>query len=276
VRLGGSGGMRLSKLAGRVAIITGTGRDGNIGQAACAAFLEAGAAGVVASDLRDDQAAALTARFGAERFAFVKHDVASLDDWQRVLAVALDRFGGLDVLVNNAGIGKSGTSATLALEDFRQAMDVNLYGAFLGTKVCAPAIAERARAREGTGAIVNVSSMAAYMPNASNIAYHCSKAALRMLTMCTSKELGPAIRVNSVHPGPIVTPLLASAFRRYAEAGMYASAEDAEQRISASSALGRTGRPDELARMLVYLASDDSSYVTGAAVAHDGGVGTQF
>ena len=264
------------KLEGRIAIVTGTGRPGNIGQAVCAAFLAEGAT-VVASDLRDSQAQALADRFGSDRFAFLRHDVVSIDDWTRVLAATQDRFGGLDVLVNNAGVGKPGTSANLSLEDFRQTMDINLFGAFLGTKVCAPTISARAKVRGGTGAIINVSSMAAYMPNASNIAYHCSKSALRMLTMCTSKELGPqGIRVNSIHPGPIVTPLLESAFKRYAEAGMYASASDAEQKIAASSALGRTGRPDEIARMFVYLASDDASYVTGAAFAHDGGVGTQF
>ena len=263
-------------LEGRIAIVTGTGRPGNIGQAVCAAFLDEGAA-VLASDMREDQAQVLVDRFGSDRFVFARHDVASIEDWTRVLGIALERFGGLDVLVNNAGVGKSGTSATLSLEDFRQTMDVNLYGAFLGTKICAPAISERAQARSGTGAIINVSSMAAYMPNASNIAYHCSKSALRMLTMCTAMELGPlAIRVNSIHPGPIVTPLLQSAFRRYAEAGMYASAEDAEQKIAGLSALGRTSRPDEIARMFVYLASDDAGYVTGAAFPHAGGVGMQF
>lgn len=267
----------MSKLEGRIAIVTGAGRSGNIGQAVCAAFLEEGAAGVVASDLRDDQAQELADRFGTDRFVFHTHDVVSPEDWTRVLAATQERFGGLDVLVNNAGVGKSGTSATLSLDDFRQTMDINLFGAFLGTKICAPAIAERARTRVGTGAIVNVSSMSAYMPNASNIAYHCSKSALRMLTMCTAQELGPmGIRVNSIHPGPIVTPLLESAFHRYAEAGMYASAAEAEQQIAASSALGRTGRPDEIARMFVYLASDDSSYVTGAAFAHSGGIGMQF
>ena len=267
----------MAKLEGRVAIVTGAGRAGNIGQAVCAAFLDEGAEGVIATDLSNDQAPALAERFGTDRFVFVQHDVVSQEDWERVLAVALERFGGLDVLVNNAGVGKSGTVATLPLEDLRQTMDINFCGAFLGTKVCAPAISERAAARGGTGAIINVSSMAAYMPNASNLAYHCSKSALRMLTMCNSMELGAqGIRVNSIHPGPIVTPLLESAFHRYTEAGMYETVADAERKIAASSALGRTGRPDEIARMFVYLASDDSSYVTGAAFAHSGGVGMQF
>lgn len=267
----------MAKLEGRVAIVTGAGRAGNIGQAVCAAFLEEGASGVLASDIREDEAPALEERFGRDRFAFARHDVTSQDDWERVLATATERFGGVDVLVNNAGVGKSGTVASLSLDDFRQTMDINLFGAFIGTKVCAPAISERAMARGGTGAIINVSSMAAYMPNASNLAYHCSKSALRMMTMCNSMELGPqGIRVNSIHPGPIVTPLLESAFHRYTEAGMYESAADAERKIAASSALGRTGRPDEIARMFVYLASDDSSYVTGAGFAHSGGVGMQF
>lgn len=262
----------MAKLEGRVAIVTGSGRSGNIGQAVCEAFLAEGAAGVAATDLRAEEAGRLAERFSADRFVFLPHDVAAEADWQHVLAATAERFGGLDVLVNNAGMGMSGSSATLSLEDFRRTMDVNLFGAFLGTKVCAPAIAAR-----GGGAIINVSSMAAYMPNAHNIAYHCSKSALRMLTMCTSKELGPSgIRVNSVHPGPIVTPLLEEAFHRYADAGMYASAEKADQTIAASSPLGRTGKPGEIAHLFVYLASDDSSYVTGAAFAHDGGVGSVF
>ena len=267
----------MTKLKDRVAIVTGAGRPGNIGQAVCEAFLEEGVAGVVATDLRADEAGALAERFGTERFAFHPHDVASEADWRRVVGATLERFGGLDILVNNAGMGMSGDSATLALDDFRKTMDANLYGAFLGTKVCAPPIAERAALYAGGGAIINVSSMAAYMPNAHNIAYHCSKSALRMLTLCTSKELGPqGIRVNSVHPGPIMTPLLKEAFKRYSKAGMYASPEDAEQRIAASSPLGRTSTPEEIARLFVYLASDDASYITGTAIAHDGGVGSVF
>jgi NAD(P)-dependent dehydrogenase (short-subunit alcohol dehydrogenase family) len=261
----------------RVAIVTGAGRLGNIGQAVCEAFLAEGAAGVVATDLRGEDARALSDHFGANRFVFQVHDVVSEDDWRRVLDLCIERFGGLDVLVNNAGMGNSASSATLSLEDFRKVMDVNLYGAFLGTKVCAPEIARRAARHPGGGSIINVSSMSSYMPTAHGLAYSCSKSALRMLTMCTSKELGPqGIRVNSVHPGPIVTPLLREAFHRYADAGMYASAEDAEQRIAASSPLGRTGRPEELARLFVYLASDDACYVTGTAIAHDGGVGSVF
>ena len=129
----------------------------------------------------------------------------------------------------------------------------------------------RSRHAGGT-AIVNVSSMAGYMPNGHNVAYHASKSALRMLTMCTSKELGPqGIRVNSVHPGPIVTPLLREAFARYTKAGMYASVEEAEAQITASSPLGVTGRPEDMAHLFVYLASDDARFVTGTAIAHDGG-----
>jgi NAD(P)-dependent dehydrogenase (short-subunit alcohol dehydrogenase family) len=267
----------MTRLKDRVAIITGAGRLGNIGQAVCEAFLSEGAAGVVATDLRDAEADALAERFGRDRFVFQLHDVASEQHWRRVLDATVERFGGLDILVNNAGMGMAGDSATLSLDDFRKTMDVNLYGAFLGTKVCAPPIAARAARYPGGGSIINVSSMAAYMPNAHNIAYHCSKSALRMLTLCTSKELGPqAIRVNSVHPGPIVTPLLREAFGRYSEAGMYASAQEAEQRIAASSPLGRMGTPEEIARLFVYLSSDDACYITGTAIAHDGGVGSVF
>jgi len=180
----------MGRLDGRVAIVTGAGRVGNIGQAVCEAFIAKGASGVVTTDLRGDEAEALTERFGDERFQFLEHDVAEEADWRRVLAATIERFGGLDIPVNNAGISVRANSAELSLEDFRRVMDVNVYGCFLGTKVCTPAIAERAGRHPGGGAIINVSSMSAYMPSVTSLPYHCSKAALRMLTMCTSKELG--------------------------------------------------------------------------------------
>ena len=270
----------MARLADRVAIVTGAGRPGNIGLAVCEAFLREGAAGVVATDLRTEDAAAIAAGFDAgypDRFLFLEHDVASEASWRHVIDVTLDRFDGLDVLVNNAGIAIAGGTATLALDDLRKVMAVNHDGAFLGTKLCAPLLAARARRHAGGAAIINVSSMAAYMPNGHNVAYHTSKSALRMLTMCTSKELGPqGIRVNSIHPGPIVTPLLREAFVRYANAGMYASAEEAEAQITASSPLNVTGRPEDMAHLFVYLASDESRFVTGAAIHHDGGVGSVF
>lgn len=267
----------MSKLDKRVAIVTGAGRMGNIGQAVCQAYLDEGAAGVVATDLRDDDAGALYERFGTERFLFLTHDVAEESDWQRVLEATVARFGGLDILVNNAGISIRGNTAALSLDDFRKVMDVNLYGAFLGTKICAPELAKRAADHPGGSAIINVSSMSAYMPTAHSLAYHCSKSALRMMTMCNSREFGPQnIRVNSVHPGPITTPLLREAFKGYAEGGMYANAEAAEAQIAAQTALGRLCEPEHMAPLFVYLASDDSRYVTGTAVQHDGGVGSNF
>ena len=228
----------MGKLDNRVAIVTGAGRTGNIGQAVCEAFLAEGAS-VVATDIREGQSGALGEGAHKDRFLFLSHDVAKEADWQRVLAATLDRFGGLDILVNNAGMSIRGGIADVSLEEFRQVMDVNLNSAFLGTKLCAPAIAERARRHAGGGAIINVSSMSGYMPSAHSVSYHCSKAAMRMLTICNSKELGPqGIRVNSVHPGPIDTPMLREAFKGYAEHGAYADSTDAEARIAASTSLG--------------------------------------
>ena len=264
-------------LSGRRALVTG----GNSGiGAAIVASLAAAGADVAINYIGHPEAAeagAAAVRAAGPRALTIAADVSDADAVAAMFARIDSEWGGLDILVNNAGIGTNGNSATLSLEDFRKVMDVNLYGAFLGTKVCAPAIAKRSAAHPGRGSIINVSSMSSYMPYATSLAYNCSKSALRMLTMCTSKELGPhGIRVNSVHPGPIVTPLLREAFHRYADAGMYASAEDAEQRIAASSPLGRTGKPEELAHRFVYLASDDACYVTGTAIAHDGGVGSVF
>jgi NAD(P)-dependent dehydrogenase (short-subunit alcohol dehydrogenase family) len=264
----------MGKLDGRVAIVTGAGRPGNIGQAVCEAFLAEGAS-VVATDRREGEAGSLGK--GSDRFRFLAHDVTSEADWQRVLATTLERFGGLDILVNNAGMSIRGGIADIGLDEFRQVMDVNTNGAFIGTKLCAPEIAKRAKRHAGGGAIINTSSMSGYMPSAFSLAYHCSKAAMRMLTACNSKELGRlGIRVNSVHPGPIDTPMLREAFQGYSDHGAYADAGAAEAQIAASTSLGILCEPEHIAPLYVYLASDDARYVTGAAIAHDGGVATWF
>ncbi|MCP3733488.1 SDR family oxidoreductase [Sphingomonas sp. RP10(2022)] len=271
----------MGRLEGKVAIVTGAGRMGNIGVAICEAFLREGAKGVVATDLRDDDVAAIRARLSgvaaADAFHFVPHDVTDEGDWARVVHATVSRFGALDVLVNNAGISVHGGVVDTSLADLRRAMAVNHDALFLGMKACLPALLDSATRFAGGGAIVNNLSMASYMPNANNLGYHVSKAAGRMLTLCAASEFGPQrVRVNSVHPGLTMTPLIHEAFDDYTRAGMWDSAAAAEAAIAAMAPLGVSGQPEDTAHAFVYLASEESRFVTGASIYHDGGLGRRF
>ncbi len=274
-------GVQKGRLAGKVAIVTGAGRAGNIGVAVCEAFLREGAAGVVATDLRDEDAASLVERIeavhGAGRFRFLRHDVTDAAGWAEVLDQTVSTFGGLDVLVNNAGISIHGGIDTLTQEDLRKVMAINFEAIFLSMKVCAPALADAASRHPGGGAIINNLSMASYMSSANNLAYHASKAAGRMLTMCAAEELGPKrIRVNSVHPGVTITPLIREALADYVARGQWASMEEAEAGMSGMSPLAAVSEPEDVAHAFVYLASDEARFVTGTSLRHDGGIGRNY
>lgn len=268
----------MGRLEGKVAIVTGAGRVGNIGIAVCEAFLREGAKAVVGTDLRIDQADVIRERiesqYGSGRFVLLAHDVVDEASWKEIVAHTCERFGGVDVLVNNAGISVHGGIADTSLDDLRAAMAVNHDALFLGIKVCTPALIEALDRFSGGGAVVNNVSMASYMSNANNIGYHVSKAAARMLTLCAAKELGPKkIRVNSIHPGVTMTPLIREALDDYAAQGLWESTAAAEQALAGMAPLGVTSQPEDVAHAFVYLASDESRFVTGAALYHDGGLG---
>jgi 3alpha(or 20beta)-hydroxysteroid dehydrogenase/cyclopentanol dehydrogenase len=271
----------MGRLEGKVAIVTGAGRIGNIGVAICDAFLREGAAGVVGTDVRDDDAANIAAglreRHGDGRFEFLRHDATEEQAWRRVLAAAIAGFGGLDVLVNNAGVSVHGGIENTSLEDLRRVMAVNHDALFLGMKVCAPALAEAAGRHPGGGAIINNLSMASFMANANNVGYHVSKAAARMLTLCAAVEFGPKkIRVNSVHPGVTMTPLIREGIDGYVAAGLWQSARAAEEGMKAMSLLNMTSEPEDAAHAFVYLASEEARFVTGTSICHDGGLGRRY
>ena len=185
-------------------------------------------------------------------------DVTSEADWQRAVADAVSRFGKLDVLVNNAGIGGPGRVEDTTLEAWTQVMTVNATGVFLGSKAAIPAL----RAAGG-GSIVNISSQLGLvgMENSSP-QYQASKGAVRLLTKLTALQYAKdRIRVNSVHPGPILTPMTEA--RR---------ADPEHYRLMVSRIpLGRYGEPLEVAYGVLYLASDESSFVTGSELVIDGG-----
>lgn len=271
----------MGRLDGKVAIVTGAGRVGNIGIAVCEAFLREGAKAVVGTDLRVDQAETIQARIravhGDGRFELLEHDVVDEAAWNSVVEYTCERFGGIDVLVNNAGISVHGGIETTSLDDLRTAMAVNHDALFIGIKTCAPLLAEAVSRFPGGGAVINNISMASYMSNANNIGYHVSKAAARMLTLCASKELGPKkIRVNSIHPGVTMTPLIREGLDDYVAHGLWASSTEAEQALAAMAPLGVTSQPEDVAHAFVYLASDESRFVTGAAIYHDGGLGQVY
>ncbi len=241
--------MSNNDLTGKTVVITGGARG--LGAAAARQAVAAGA-NVVITDVLDEEGAATAAELG-ERARFQHHDVTSEEDWARVAAYAVAEFGGIDGLVNNAGISTGQFLADESVEHFRKVLDINLTGVFIGMKAVIPAM------RDG-GSIVNISSAAGLMGLALTAGYGASKWGVRGLTKIGAVELGTQkIRVNSVHPGMTYTPMTASVGIRQGE-GNYPN-----------TPMGRVGEADEIAGAVVFLLSDSASYVTGAELAVDGG-----
>jgi 3alpha(or 20beta)-hydroxysteroid dehydrogenase len=250
---GGRARGRSGQLEGKVALVSGAARG--MGAAEARLFASEGAK-VLLGDVLDEEGARTAAEIG-ESAHFVHLDVTSEDDWVAAVAEAESRFGRLDVLVNNAGILRFGLLEDTSLEDFELVVRVNQTGTFLGMKSAVPALR-----RAGGGSIVNISSLAGIQGVGGAVAYTASKFAVRGMTKVAALELGSAsIRVNSVHPGGVETPMTqplggapsddASGFR--------------------GSPIPRIGRPDEVAHLVLWLASDRSSYCTGSEFVVDGG-----
>ncbi|MFI0981603.1 glucose 1-dehydrogenase [Streptomyces sp. NPDC021093] len=243
--------MSNNDLTGKTVVITGGARG--LGAEAARQAVAAGA-NVVITDVLDEEGAATAAELG-ERARFQHHDVTSEEDWARVAAFAVAEFGGIDGLVNNAGISTGRFLADESVEHFRKVLDINLTGVFIGMKSVVPAMKET-----GGGSIVNISSAAGLMGLALTAGYGASKWGVRGLTKIGAVELGTArIRVNSVHPGMTYTPMTAAVGIQQGE-GNYPN-----------TPMGRVGEAHEIAGAVVFLLSDSASYVTGAELAVDGG-----
>ncbi|MFD1554859.1 glucose 1-dehydrogenase [Paraburkholderia silviterrae] len=249
----------MNQLKGKVALITGGAR----GQGAAEAKLfVAQGARVVIADVLDAEAQKLADELGDA--ALYQHlDVTCPANWERVVQAALSRFGKLDILVNNAGIIKLGPIETLSLEDYRRVVDVNQIGCWLGMKTVLPAM------KAAGGAIVNTSSIAGMEGIAYGSAYVASKFAIRGMTKVAALEFGRYnIRVNSVHPGGVDTHM-----------GRPPEFSDMDPSATYRGLpIPRIGRPEEIADLVLFLASDQSSYCTGAEFVIDGGMlaGTSF
>ena len=273
-------GKIMQRLAGKVAIVTGAGHLSNIGFAICDAFLREGA-NVVGTDFREEHAPKiieqLEAKHGPDKFHYLRHDVTSPSEWAWVLEQTLTKFGQVDILVNNAGIAIHGGVLSLSLEDMNKVMAVNNDALFLGMKICAPYLEKASDRFSGGGSIINNLSMASYMPDANNVAYHVSKAAGRMLTLCGAVEFAPKkIRVNSVHLGLTMTQIVEGIVDGYVASGVAESREAAKAKLGSLALLGRAGMAEEAANVFVYLASEESAFVTAAALQHDGGTGLRY
>jgi 3alpha(or 20beta)-hydroxysteroid dehydrogenase len=241
----------MGRFDGKVILVTGGAR----GQGAVEARLLAAQGGqVVIGDVLDAEGAALAKEIGAAA-RFVRHDVTSEADWAGAIAAA-DAMGGLHGLVNNAGIYQPKRLGDTDMDLWERHLRINQTGCFLGMKLAAPAM-ERA----GGGSIVNISSGAGLRGSPQAFAYSATKWALRGMTKAAAMDLArQGIRVNSVHPGPIETDML--------------KAWTPEQRVARlkSVPMRRTGASEEVAQLVLFLLSDESSYITGAEIAVDGGV----
>jgi 3alpha(or 20beta)-hydroxysteroid dehydrogenase len=246
----------MGRLDGKVALISGAARGQ--GEAEARSFVREGAR-VVLGDILDDDGEQVAKDIGAD--ALYRHlDVTSADDWQAAVQAATANFGRLDILVNNAGILKLGLIESMPLSEYLAVINVNQVGCYLGMQAAIPAL----RAAGG-GSIINTSSTSGLIGMTGLAAYTASKFAIRGMTKVAAMELGhEGIRVNSVHPGGIDT-----AMTKLPEFG--AIDQEAAYR---TQPIPRIGQPEEVAELMVFLASDASSFCTGAEFVIDGGFTT--
>jgi 3(or 17)beta-hydroxysteroid dehydrogenase len=261
----------MNRLDGKVALLSGAARG--IGAETARMMAEAGAK-VVIADILDRDGAKVADSLGAKAAAYVHLDVTKDADWTAAVDTALSRFGGLDILVNNAGVfvGKSIEDSTL--DDWHRTCAINLTGVFLGTKLAIPALRERAKTSKHGSAIVNLSSIAGIIGYQIDPLYSMSKGGVTTFTKSAALEFarkGYRIRVNSIHPGLIETEMTKQSFEARVRSGSISDVEAARKMRIDAHPIGRLGTPTDIANGIVFLASDDASFMTGSSLIVDGG-----
>jgi NAD(P)-dependent dehydrogenase (short-subunit alcohol dehydrogenase family) len=248
----------MERLRGKRIIVTGAGSG--IGRAIALRFAAEGAR-VVISDVDEEAAARVAAEAGGETLVR-KTDVTSTSEIETLVQTSVEEWGGLDVMVNNAGIGVAGTTTVTTEEDYERVMDVCLRGTFLGMKHAIPAI----RDSEG-GSVINMSSVAALVGIADRAVYSAAKGAILAITRAAAIDhVEEGVRVNCIAPGTVDTPWIGRITAGYDDP------EEARRNMQARQPHGRLVTPEEIAAMAAYLASDESASVIGACMVVDGGV----
>ena len=245
------------RVGGKIAIVTGAARG--MGAAFARRLIDEGAR-VMLTDLLDEEGRA-TAKALGDNARFTHHDVTSEAEWLQVVAAAEAAFGPVSVLVNNAGISAGGPIETMEESYYRRVIDINQVSVFLGMKSIIPSMK-----RAGGGSIINISSIAGLVGNPGVLPYTASKFAVRGMTKSAAIELAPMnIRVNSIHPGIISTPMTTT----------LSINPDLIAQVAAGAPAGRAGQPDEVANVVLMLASDEARFSTGAEFVVDGGATCQ-
>lgn len=254
----------MGRVAGKVALVTG----GALGLGkATAELLAREGAKIVVTDLKVEEGRDVVQGICDQggQAVFVPHDASSEEQWKAAIQTALDTFGRLDIVVNNAGIGVPGNVESTTLEDWRKTQSVNLDGVFLGTKYGIEAMR-----KSGGGSIVNLSSIEGLIGDPDLAAYNASKGGVRIFTKSAALHCareGYGIRINSVHPGYIWTPMVEEV----------SGGKDTEKYKALVNLhpIGRLGEPDDIAYGVLYLASDESGFMTGSELVIDGGYTAQ-
>lgn len=246
----------MRRLEGRVALVTGA--ASGIGRATAERLAQEGAA-VAISDVQDaaGEEAAAAIRDAGGKALFVHQDVTDEESWRAAVERVVAELGGLDVLVNNAGMGDLATIEETTVADWERTVAVDQTGVFLGMKTCAEALKA-----SGHGSVINISSIFGTSGGfGTSPAYHAAKGAVRTLTKNVALHWATeGVRVNSIHPGFIRTPILDQA-----------KGTEVWEAMTASTPMGRLGEPEDIAAAVAYLASDDAAFVTGAELYVDGG-----
>jgi NAD(P)-dependent dehydrogenase (short-subunit alcohol dehydrogenase family) len=267
----------MNRLDGKIALISGAARG--IGAETARLMVEAGAR-VIIGDILDERGRGTASEIGGSDSAAIFHhlDVTSAEDWKAAIGAAVTGWGGLDILVNNAGLFLGKGIEEASLDEWHRICAVNLTGVFLGTKLAMPSLRDRGRTSPQGSAIVNLASVAGLVGSQLDPLYSMTKGGVTLFTKSAALEFarkGYRIRVNSIHPGVIQTDMGEQTFASRAR-NIGTNDVDAARQIALSThPIGRLGTPTDIAKGIIFLASDDAGFMTGAGFVVDGGLTAQ-